>query len=132
MFVHFTHTTDAEMDAAVFDNKDGETLRAQMSIIEFRVAREFDVVKIKREPTVDEVVAKKKQDKICLLCDKPHGDAEIVRGVHRNCYSSLIRLCRKGTEDEADLIRDGILLPADEGGRDSIAEQLLKQRRARA
>jgi hypothetical protein len=103
-----------------------------MSIIEFRVAKEFDVVKIKREPTVDEVVAQKVKDKICLLCDKPYGNAEIVRGNHRNCYSSLMRLCSKGDEDEAGLIRDGVLLPADGGGRESIAEQLLKKRRARA
>ena len=103
-----------------------------MSIIEFRVAREFDVVKIKRNTTVDDEVAAKVAAKTCLLCNKPYGSAEIVRGNHRNCYSSLMRLCNKGEEDETELMRDGVLLPADGGGRDSIAEQLLKQRRARA
>lgn len=103
-----------------------------MSIIEFRVAREFDVVKIKRNAAVDGEVAAKVAAKTCLLCGEPYGKAEIVRGNHRNCYSSLMRLCAKGDEDEGELMRDGVLLPADGGGRESIAEQLLKQRRARA
>mgnify|MGYP006921395235 CR=1 FL=1 len=103
-----------------------------MSIIEFRVAREFDVVKIKRNTSVDDEVKAKVEANICLLCGKAYGNAEIVRGNHRNCYSSLMRLCSKGEEDEGELMRDGVLLPADGGGRESIAEQLLRKRRARA
>lgn len=103
-----------------------------MSIIEFRVAREFDVVKIKREKTVDEEVAAKVKAKKCLLCSEPYGSAEIVRGDHRNCYNSLMYLVRIGKETEGDLMRDGVLLPSDGGGRDSIAEKLLADRRARA
>ncbi len=103
-----------------------------MSIIEFRVAREFDVVKIKREKTVDEEVASMVKAKKCLLCGECYGSAEIVRGNHRNCYNSLMYLVRTGKEAESDLMRDGVLLPSDGGGRDSIAEKLLANRRARA
>lgn len=103
-----------------------------MSIIEFRVAREFDVVKIKREKSVDEEVASKVKAKKCLLCGEAYGSKEIVRGDHRNCYNSLMYLVRTGKETESDLMRDGVLLPSDGGGRDSIAEQLLANRRARA
>lgn len=93
-----------------------------MSILEFRVAREFDVVTIKRDSDAEEHI-KKCKGKCCLGCEEKFIEGQrTVRGLCLSCYNGVQHLIKstkgkKNAVTERGLLRDGRILPAAKGGR---------------
>ena len=59
----------------------------------------------------------------CLICECPLGDKQKRRGQCIACRQASRRLCQSGETTEADLMRDGMMLKRDVGGRKSQNEK---------
>lgn len=89
-----------------------------MSEIVFRVAREFDVVKIRVTADVEKRIAQLQADGRCLGCEEKikSGD-RVSRGLCGTCYHGARYAMKRRRTSQAQLLREGRLLEASPGGR---------------
>jgi len=89
-----------------------------MTELLFRVAREFDVVKIRRTKEAEEHIVLCQKEGKCLGCEEPLVEGErVTRGACGTCYNGMMHLISIGKVQEKDLMRDGKLLQPSKGGR---------------
>lgn len=100
-----------------------------MSEVVFRVAREWDVMTVKRPKDAEQRIATLRAENKCLGCERVVVKGERVsRGLCGTCYHGMLHAKRKKRITEAALIREGRLLPSDPGGRkpkNSFTRELL-------
>lgn len=89
-----------------------------MAEFEFRVATEFNVVKVRISKEVQERIDRLRAENRCLGCEEPILDTDRVRrGLCSCCYGGVRHGLRKHTVTEKRLMEDGHLLPNKPGGR---------------
>jgi hypothetical protein len=89
-----------------------------MPEVMYRVAREYDVMTVKRPIDAEKRIATLRSENKCLGCERPLVKGERVsRGLCGTCYHGVLNAVRKKKASEATLIREGKLLPASPGGR---------------
>jgi len=72
----------------------------------------------------------KRNTKRCLACGNSLGSSgRIVRGLHFNCYRSVLRRIWNGEITDTECVNDGLLLPPSNGGRPSLHKQEATQRK---
>lgn len=85
-----------------------------MTVLEVRVAREFDVVKIKLTPEVKEHLRECEEKNLCRFCREPLADPSVekpTRGCHKACAGSLYHLIdSKARDKDGNLITNEYLL----------------------
>lgn len=112
-----------------------------MTAILFRVAREFDVVKIKLSKETESYLAKCTAEDLCPCCGKKLYDINIERpkrGCHVSCANSLYHLIDIAAEDSSgnqitdeSLIKDGKWRAPQTGGRKSTNPAIIAIRGAK-
>lgn len=99
-----------------------------MAQVEFRVATEFNVVKVKVTNEAEERIKRLLAAGCCLGCEKSLATNERVRrGLCDTCYSGMRHAVKKRRTTENKLIAEGELLPPSPGGRkpaNSFTEKL--------
>lgn len=94
---------------------DAELPEIAMSEAVFRVAKEFDVVKVKLTKEGRERVDRLLPNRQCLGCEvKVDKGQRYTCGNCGTCYNAVLE---KSTAVRADLMRDGKTLPPTKGGR---------------
>ncbi len=89
-----------------------------MPEVVFRVAREWDVMTVKRPRDAEQRIVALRAENKCLGCERKTIDGERVsRGLCGTCYHGMLNAVRKKRVTEAALIREGKLLPPSPGGR---------------
>ena len=89
-----------------------------MPEVMYRVAREYDVVTVKRPKDAEQRIADLTAQDKCLGCERKLVKGERVsRGLCGTCYHGARRAMRMKKASENDLIRKGQLLPSNPGGR---------------
>lgn len=94
-----------------------------MSEAVFRVAKEWDVVTIKLSKLAEEHRDKMLNQERCMGCERKlerddEGKLERVTcGLCVTCYNAVLRREQKNKRIRQELIREGRMLPATEGGR---------------
>lgn len=89
-----------------------------MGVFEFRVAKEFDVVKVRVSREGQERIARLQCEKKCLGCEEKFvEDERSRRGLCATCYGGVMNAVRKHGVSESELMREGKLLPPSKGGR---------------
>ena len=62
-------------------------------------------------------IAEAEAKHLCVACLQPLDGTRVVRGCHERCYRATLRAIESGKTTEADRMKEGKLLEADEGGR---------------
>jgi hypothetical protein len=89
-----------------------------VSEVVFRVAREWDVVKVKISTEVEKRVVQLRAEGKCLGCEEPLTKGERVsRGLCMTCYHGARYAMKRRRTSEAQLLREGRLLEQNPGGR---------------
>ncbi|MCA9367986.1 hypothetical protein KC887_07050 [Candidatus Kaiserbacteria bacterium] len=89
-----------------------------MGVIEFRVATEFNVVKVKVTKETQSRVNAFSQENRCLGCEELIVDTDRKRrGLCSTCYAGVIHAIKKHGASEKQLMEEGKLLPPSPGGR---------------
>lgn len=89
-----------------------------MADIEFRVATEFNVVKVRVTKEGEQRVDSLTKKHCCLGCEKQLTEEDRVRrGLCDTCYQGMKNAVNKQRVTERELMRDGKLLAPKPGGR---------------
>lgn len=89
-----------------------------MGVFEFRVATEFNVVKVKVTDEGMQHIDKMTAAGCCLGCEEPlQPDDRPRRGLCSTCYAGVMHAVRKHGASEKSLMEKGRLLKAKPGGR---------------
>lgn len=96
-----------------------------MVVYVFRIAREFDVVKIKVTKEGQERVERLIAADFCLGCEQPLKRDEGGKLIHvcgqcKTCYCATRRAIRAGRQRFEDLVRDGFAIPRATPGRKPV------------
>lgn len=89
-----------------------------MAEFEFRVATEFNVVKVKISKEVQERIDRLAAEHRCIGCEEVILETDKERrGLCSTCYSGVRNAMKKHGASEKRLMEDGHLLPSKPGGR---------------
>lgn len=89
-----------------------------MGQVEFRVATEFNVVKVKVSAEAEQRIKELQEAGCCLGCKKKiEPEDRVRRGLCDTCYSGMRHAVKKRRTTENKLIAEGELLPPAQGGR---------------
>ncbi len=89
-----------------------------MSDVWVRVAKEFDVIKVKVSKEGEKRLAILQQEGKCLGCERELEQGErITCGMCATCYNAALKAFKKKKVTRTQLIREGKMLPATDGGR---------------
>jgi NifB/MoaA-like Fe-S oxidoreductase len=84
----------------------------------FRVAREYDVVRVRVTEEGQARVERLTAENRCLGCEAEHqAEAKVTCGQCATCYPASMRAIRNKQTTRSQLIRDGKMLPPTKGGR---------------
>lgn len=89
-----------------------------MAEFEFRVATEFNVVKVKISEETQQRIDRLLAIGACLGCEEPILEVDRMRrGLCSTCYAAVMTAIRKRNVSQKRLMEDGRLLPSKPGGR---------------
>lgn len=89
-----------------------------MGVFEFRVATEFNVVKVKVTDEGQAHIDKMTQEGRCLGCEEPlQPDDRPRRGLCSTCYCGVLNAVKHHGASQKTLMESGRLLKAQPGGR---------------
>jgi hypothetical protein len=97
---------------------DAARKKGRMSEVAFRVAKEWDVVRVRVSDEGTRRVAKLLADGRCVACEEPIEAGEQVKcGQCATCYQAARRAIKAKKVSRSQLIRDGKMLAPRDGGR---------------